>query len=382
MKKMFIALAALLIMLPACKQEQKEQTTESGLLPSKFSAVIDNYQHALYTLKNKNGMEACIINFGGRVVSLMVPDKNGTMQDVVLGFDNIQDFKQNRTDFGAIIGRYANRISGGQFELYRATYRLPQNDGKNTLHGGPRGFQYQWFDIEQIDSTKLTCFYFSKNGEEGFPGELKVTVTYELTEDNALDISYVAETNYDNHVNLTNHSYFNLSGNPANTILDHIAFIDADKYTPTNNELIPTGKIETVKKTPLDFTTPVAIGDRIDDSSFVAIKYGRGYDHNYVLNKPGNVENLACKVVCPSTGIGLEVYTNEPGVQLYTGNFLNGTLTGKKGIVYERRAAFCLETQHFPDTPNRPEFQKMFSTLLKKGDIYHSRCIYKFTVEK
>jgi len=301
---------------------------------------------------------------------------------VVLGFDNIQDFKQNRTDFGAIIGRYANRISGGQFELYRATYRLPQNDGKNTLHGGPRGFQYQWFDIEQIDSTKLTCFYFSKNGEEGFPGELKVTVTYELTEDNALDISYVAETNYDNHVNLTNHSYFNLSGNPANTILDHVAFIDADKYTPTNNELIPTGKIETVKKTPLDFTTPVAIGDRIDDSSFVAIKYGRGYDHNYVLNKPGNVENLACKVVCPSTGIGLEVYTNEPGVQLYTGNFLNGTLTGKKGIVYERRAAFCLETQHFPDTPNRPEFQKMFSTLLKKGDIYHSRCIYKFTVEK
>ena len=379
MKKMFIALAAVLIMLPACKQEQKEQTTESGLLPSKFSAVIDERPHALYTLKNKNGMEACIINFGGRVVSLMVPDKNGTMQDVVLGFDNVQDYRLNRTDFGAIIGRYANRISRGQFELNYATYRLPQNDGKNTLHGGPRGFQYQWFDIEQMDSTTLSCFHFSKNLEEGFPGDLKVTVTYTLTDDNALDISYSAETNFANHVNLTNHSYFNLSGNPANTILDHIAYIDADKYTPTNDELIPTGKIEAIKKTPLDFTAPTAIGARIDDSSFVAIKYGRGYDHNFVLNKPGDLENLACKVICPSTGIGLEVYTNEPGVQLYTGNFLDGTLTGKNGIVYERRSAFCLETQHFPDTPNRPEFP---STVLKKDDIYNSRCIYKFTVEE
>ena len=378
MKKMFIALAVLFTMSTACKQEQKEQATESGLLPSKFSAVIDDRPNALYTLKNKNGMEACIINVGGRVVSLMVPDKNGTMQDVVLGFDNLQDYKQNRTDFGAIIGRYANRISGGKFELNYVTYRLPQNDGKNTLHGGPRGFQYQWFDIEQIDSTKLTCSHLSKQLEEGFPGDLKVTVTYTLTDDNALDISYSAETNFPNHVNLTNHSYFNLSGNPANTILDHVAYIDADKYTPTNDELIPTGKIESLKKTPLDFTTPAAIGARIDDSSFVAIKYGRGYDHNYVLNKPGNEENLACKVVCPATGIGLEVYTNEPGVQLYTGNFLDGTLTGKKGIVYERRTAFCLETQHFPDTPNRPEFP---STVLKKDEIYYSRCIYKFTVE-
>ncbi len=379
MRKMLIAMAALLVLLPACKQEQKEQTTASGLLPSKFSAVIDDHQNALYTLKNKNGMEACITNFGARVVSLMVPDKNGNMQDVVLGFDNIESYQQNRTDFGAVIGRYANRISNGQFELNYVTYRLRQNDGNNTLHGGPRGFQYQWFQIEQTDSTQLTCFYFSKDMEEGFPGELKVTVTYTLTADNALDISYSAETNFANHVNLTNHSYFNLSGDPNNTILDHIVYIDADKYTPTNNELIPTGKIESIKGTPLDFTTPAAIGARIDDSSFVAIKYGRGYDHNYVLNKPGDVNNLACKAVCPSTGIALEVYTIEPGVQFYTGNFLDGTVTGKKGIVYNRRVGFCMETQHFPDTPNRPEFP---STVLKAGDTYASRCIYKFTVEK
>jgi aldose 1-epimerase len=214
--------------------------------------------------------------------------------------------------------------------------------------------------------------------EEGFPGELKVTVTYQLTDDNALDISYAAETNFANPVNLTNHSYFNLSGNPANTILDHVAYIDADRYTPTNDELIPTGQFDPVKGTPLDFTTPARIGDRINDTAFVSIKYGKGYDHNYVLNHPGEVDSLACKVVCPSTGIGLEVYTNEPGVQFYTGNFLNGSLTGKKGIVYHQRAAFCLETQHFPDSPNRPEFP---STVLKPGDTYRSRCIYKFTVE-
>jgi aldose 1-epimerase len=260
----------------------------------------------------------------------------------------------------------------------RATYRLNQNNGKNTLHGGLHGFHTRYFNIEQPDSTTLTCVYLSKNNEEGFPGDMLVTVTYSLTNDNALHIDYTAKSNQTTVVNLTNHSYFNLSGDPNNTILDHQLFVDADNYTPTNDELIPTGVIETIKGTPLDFTTPKIVGVQINDSIFEAIRFGKGYDHNFVLNHPGDINTLAAKLICPTTGIAMEVYTTEPGVQVYTGNFLDGTDTGKKDIVYHYRTAICLETQHFPNSPNIKSFP---TTELYPDSVYQTKTIYKFSVE-
>ncbi len=380
MKKTMLFAAAALFMLASCKQETKtEIATGSGLLASQFETVVDGKDSThLYVMKNAKGMEVCVTNIGGRIASILVPDKNGKMQDVVLGFDNIKQYEPTTTNFGAIIGRYGNRIAKATFELTRITYKLNANNGKNNLHGGPRGFHTRYFNIEQPDSTTLVCTYLSPNGEEGFPGNLDVTVTYKLTDDNALDIAYKATTDYPTVVNLTNHSYFNLSGDPNNTILDHVMTIDADQFTPTDDELIPTGKIETIKGTPLDFTTPNVIGDRINDTTFIAVKYGKGYDHNFVLNKPGDLNNVACKVVCPATGIKMEVYTDEPGLQFYSGNFLDGSETGKRGIAYQKRAALCLETQHFPNSPNQPNFP---STELKPDSIYTSRCIYKFGIE-
>lgn len=380
MKKNLFALLALTFLIVACgKKEQVEQTTASGLLPSKFEGMFEEKDSThLYVMKNANGMEVCVTNIGGRIVSVLVPDKTGAMKDVVLGFDNIEAYKGINTNFGAIIGRYGNRIAGGKFELYRVAYELRKNNGNNSLHGGPRGFHTQYFNIAQPDSHKLVCKYFSKTGEEGFPGNLDVTVTYTLTNDNALDIAYEAKTDRPTVVNLTNHSYFNLSGNPNNTILDHILTMDCNQYTPTNDELIPTGIIAKVEGTPLDFRTPTAIGTRIDDSTFIDIKYGKGYDHNFVINNPGDLNKAICKVVCPSTGIVMEVFTNEPGIQFYTGNFLDGTSVGKKGIAYQHRTALCLETQHFPDSPNQADFP---STTLDPDNIYTSKCIYKFSVE-
>jgi len=382
MKKILFILAVFAVCV-SCTTNKKaeEQPTKSGLYPSKFVTQLESGKKTqLFTLKNANGMEVCVTNIGGRIVSIWVPDKNGNFQDVVLGFDSIQPYIPVTTNFGAIIGRYGNRIANGQFMLSnRATFRLRQNDGKNTLHGGPRGFHTCYFDIEQADSSKLVCKYLAKDGEEGFPGEMLVTVTYTLTGDNALDIQYEATANQLTVVNLTNHSYFNLSGDPKNTILDNILYLNADAYTPTDAGLIPTGKIEKVAGTPLDFTKPTAIGSRINDSTFEAIRLGRGYDHNFVLNTKGNINALAAKVVSPISGVTLEVYTTEPGIQVYTGNFLNGTNVGKKGIAYQRRTALCLETQHFPDSPNHPNFP---STELRPDSVYNSHTIYKFGVEK
>ncbi len=383
MKKTLFALLALPFILLSCEQKKAEQPTASGLLPSKFEGVYEEDSRRdsthLYVMKNTNGMEVCVTNIGGRIVSVLVPDKNGNMQDVVLGFDNIENYKGIDTNFGAIIGRYGNRIAGGKFTLYRVMYTLRQNNGNNSLHGGPRGFHTRYFNIEQPDAQTLVCKYLSRHQEEGFPGNLYVTVTYKLTNDNALDIGYEATVDHPTIVNLTNHSYFNLSGDPKNTILDHVVSMNCDSYTPTNEELIPTGEIVKVAGTPLDFTAPKSIGERINDSTFIDIKYGRGYDHNFVINTPGDLSKAACKVVCPATGIAMEVFTNEPGVQFYTGNFLDGTSTGKKGIPYQHRTALCLETQHFPDSPNHPQFP---STILDKDSVYTSRCIYKFSVEK
>lgn len=383
MRKILFILAVFTLCVSCGKKEAKEtkeQPTDSGLYPSKFVTTMEDGKTThLYTLKNAKGMEVCVTNIGGRIVSIWVPDKAGNFQDVVLGFDSIEPYIPITTNFGAIIGRYGNRIANGKMTLSnRATYTLRQNDGKNTLHGGSRGFHTCFFNIDQPDAQTLVCTYFSKNAEEGFPGDLPVTVTYKLTDDNALDINYEAKSNQLTVVNLTNHSYFNLSGNPKNTILDHVLYLNADAYTPTNNELIPTGKIEKVAGTPMDFTKPKAIGDHINDSIFEAIRFGKGYDHNFVLNTKGDINTLAAKVVSPSNGITMEVYTTEPGIQVYTGNFLNGSNVGKKEIAYQYRTAICLETQHFPDSPNHPNFP---STELWPDSVYKSHTIYKFGVE-
>jgi len=381
MKKIFSILAVFALIISCGKKEVKEQTTDSGLFPSKFETTLESGKKTkLFVMKNSNGMEVCVTNIGGRIVSIWVPDKNGNFQDVVLGFDNIEDYIPVTTNFGAIIGRYGNRIANGEFRLSNlAAFKLRKNNGNNTLHGGPRGFHSCFFDIDQPDTQTLVCKYLSKNNEEGFPGDMLVTVTYKLTDDNALDIGYEAKANQLTVINLTNHSYFNLSGNPENTILDHILYLNADTYTPTNVELIPTGKIDKVAGTPLDFTKPKAIGERINDTTFQAIKFGNGYDHNFVLNTKGDINALAAKVVSPSNGITMEVYTTEPGIQIYTGNFLDGKNIGKNGIAYKFRTAICLETQHFPDSPNQPNFP---STELKPGDEFTSKTIYRFGVEK
>jgi aldose 1-epimerase len=380
-KILFILAVFALCVSCSTKKETKEQPTESGLYPSKFETKTEAGDSThLYTLRNAKGMEVCVTNIGGRIVSIWVPDKNGNFQDVVLGFDSIQPYIPITTNFGAIIGRYGNRIAGGKFMLSnRVTYTLRQNNGKNTLHGGPRGFHTCFFDITQPDSSEVVCKYLSKDGEEGFPGNLDVTVTYALKDDNSLTIIYEAKSDQLTTVNLTNHTYFNLSGDPKNTVLDNQLYLNADAFTPTNNELIPTGKIEKVARTPLDFTKPATIGSRINDSTFEAIKFGGGYDHNFVLNNPGNIHALAAKAVSPISGIALEVYTTEPGIQVYTGNFLDGSNVGKKGIAYQRRTALCLETQHFPDSPNHPNFP---STELWPDSLYKSETIYKFSVEK
>jgi len=378
MKKTFLALTALTLFFASCKENATQPA--SGLAPSKFETTTDEgKQTHLYTMKNAAGVEVFVCNIGGRIVSIRVPDKSGNFQDVVLGFDNVAQYIPFDTNFGAIIGRYGNRIADAKALLSnRATYNLRQNDGKNTLHGGARGFHTRYFDIEQPDNQTLVCTYLSKNLEEGFPGNLHVTVTYKLTDDNALDINYEATTDLLTVVNLTNHSYFNLSGDPNTTILDHLLFLNAGNYTPTNEELIPTGVIEKVSGTPMDFTKATAIGERIDDTSFEAIKFGNGYDHNYVLNNPGDIKTLAGKLISPATGIAMEIYTTEPGIQFYSGNFLDGSNLGKRGIAYNFRSALCLETQHFPDSPNQKGFP---STELHPDSTYHSRTIYKFIVK-
>jgi aldose 1-epimerase len=331
-------------------------------------------ENQLYVLKNANGMEVSITNFGARIVSIIVPDKDGNPQDVVLGFDNIDGYLNNKTDFGAAIGRYGNRIAKGQFSLDGTPYQLTVNNGVNSLHGGTTGFQYQLFDIQSIDSQTVECTYFSPDGDNGYPGNLQVKVTYQLREDNALAIAYEATTDKPTVINLTNHSYFNLSGNPENTISDHILFLNADRFTPVDSALIPTGEIAGVENTAFDFTTPAEIGKRIDDAS-QQMQFGMGYDHNWVFRASNTVDSLACRVSCPLTGICMDVYTTEPSVQFYTGNFLDGTLTGKNNIVYQKRTGLCLETQHYPDSPNHPDFP---STRLNPGEKYTSRTVYKF----
>lgn len=324
-------------------------------------------------------MEVCITNFGGRIVSIMVPDKDGNMQDVVLGFDSVADYINVPSDFGASIGRYANRIDHGQFVLDGDTIQLPINNYGHCLHGGPKGWQYQVYQANPIDSTTLELTRISPDGDENFPGNLTATVLFKLTDDNAIDIKYSATTDKKTIINMTQHSYFNLSGNPANAATDHILYVNADYYTPVDSTFMTTGEILPVKETPMDFTTPKMVGQDVANFEFAQLKNGNGYDHNWVLNTAGDITQPAAKLTSPTSGISVEVYTNEPGIQVYTGNFLDGTVKGKKGIVYNQRASVCLETQHYPDSPNKPEWP---SVVLEPGQTYNSECIYKFSVEK
>ena len=376
MKKLCVwAVAALL--MAACTPKA-EKATDSGLLQSNFRTEVDGKKTDLFTLRNKNNMEVCITNFGGRIVSVMVPDKDGQMRDVVLGFDSIQDYISKPSDFGASIGRYANRINQGKFTLDGVEYQLPRNNYGHCLHGGPQGFQYRVYDAVQLNPQELQLTYVAKDGEEGFPGNITCKVLMKLTDDNAIDIQYEAETDKPTIVNMTNHSYFNLDGD-AGSNAEHLLTIDADYYTPVDSTFMTTGEIVPVEDTPMDFRTPMPVGERINDFDFVQLKNGNGYDHNWVLNAKGDINRRAASLKSQKTGIVLDVYTNEPGVQVYAGNFLDGSLTGKKGITYNQRASVCLETQKYPDTPNKPEWP---SAVLRPGEKYMSQCIFKFSVDK
>lgn len=374
--KLFIAgLAAL--MLTACGPSN---LTNSGLCPDNFkSGTTDDDATALYVLTNANGMEVCITNFGARIVSVLAPDKDGALRDVVLGFDSIQDYRNIKSDFGASIGRYANRINQGKITIDGKEIQLPQNNYMHCLHGGPNGWQYKVYRATNVTPNEIELTLNSPDGDENFPGNVTAKVTYTLTDENAIDIKFQATTDAKTIINMTNHSYFNLSGDPSVPAIDHLLYINASNYTPVDSTFMTLGTIEPVEGTPMDFTKPKAIGEEIDNLEFEQLKNGKGYDHNWVLDTKGDITQLAAKLVCPSSGIGVEVYTNEPGIQVYTGNFLNGTVTGKGGIVYNHRASVCLETQHYPDSPNKPQWP---SVILEPGQSYFSECIYKFTVEK
>lgn len=371
--KLFIGI---LLLCTACQQTESPVTL-SGLSPKNFEAEVQGKKTGLYVLKNKNNMEVCITNYGGRIVSVMVPDRDGVMRDVVLGFDSIQDYIKYPTDFGATIGRYANRIANGRFKLDDVVYQLPLNNFGHCLHGGPNGFQYRVFDAQQKSDNEIQLKYISQDGEEGFPGKLACTVTMTLSDDNAIDIKYEASTDKPTIVNMTNHSYFNLDGDPTSDNGKYLLQVNGDYFTPVDSTFMTTGEILSVEGTPFDFRNPTALGERftIDDEQ---LKNGKGIDHNWVLNTKGNINVSCARLKSEKTGITMDVYTTEPGIQVYTGNFLDGTLVGKKGIVYNHRASVCLETQKYPDTPNKADWP---SAVLRPGEVYRSQCIYKFSIE-
>jgi aldose 1-epimerase len=348
---------------------------------ARFGKMADGTPVEIYTLRNSRGMEARILTYGGILQSLQIPDKNGKFADVVLGFDNLHSYLTNSPYFGALIGRYGNRIAKGQFTLDGQTYTLATNNAPNHLHGGLKGFDKVVWTAKPVHNFYghgLELTYLSKDGEEGYPGNLKVMAVYVVTDQNELLLQFTATTDKDTVVNLTHHSYFNLAGQGNSNILGHVVFINADQTTPVDSVLIPTGKFADVAGTPFDFRTPTAIGERINDPDTV-LQYGPGYDHNWVLNKVSGEEVMAARVFEPTSGRVLEVYTTEPGLQFYTGNFLDGTIKGKGGKVYQYRGAFCMEPQHFPDSPNHPNFP---SVELKPGETYRSTIIFRFSVEQ
>ena len=362
------------IILSSCNSTTTKETASTNSDSLNYSTIIDGKNVSLYTLTNKQGAKVTISNYGGRIVSLWMPDKNNKLVDVVLGYDTIGAYrKKGEPFFGALIGRYGNRIGNGKFSIEGKAYQLQLNDGKNTLHGGKDGFFCKVWDAQQSGQS-LVLTYVSKDGEAGYPGTLNVKVVYTLTDENELKIDYQATTDQTTIVNLTSHAYFNLSGEGSETILDHELMIAADAFTPVDSTLIPTGVIQPVAKTAFDFRVAKAIGKDINLKE-EQLKFGKGYDHNFALNK-NDGKTVVATVKSPVSGITMEVYTTEPGLQFYCGNFLTGTdKDGKGGKSYPYRSAFCLETQHFPDAPNHANFA---STVLKPGETYSTTTTYKF----
>ena len=372
-----LTMALCLLALAACNSPR---LTRSGLNPKDFENEYGGKKTALYTLENDSGMEVTITNFGGRIVSVMVPDEDGLLRDVVLGFDKVSDYfpENNQTDFGAAIGRYANRIAGGRICIDSIEYILPRNNFGHCLHGGPTGWQYKVYETVSSDRRSLKLLMESPDGDNGFPGNVRAFVTYTLTDDNSIDIQYEAVTDAPTVINMTNHSYFNLSGTPAvHSVTEDDLFINAASFTPVDDTFMTTGEIVSVKGTPMDFTASKPIGRDIG-MDCVQLKNARGYDHNWVLSTGGDITKVAAELYCPQTGIDLKVYTDEPGIQVYTGNFLDGTVVGKGGVAYPFRHAVCLETQKYPDSPNKPDWP---GALLRPGETYRSHCIFAFSVK-
>ena len=386
MKKIaHIALIAGMItsLMPACSGNGG--LTTSGLDPAKFDTLINEKPVKLYTLNNDNGMEVCITNFGGRIVSLCVPDKNGNSIDVVLGFDNIHQYADSvnsPSDFGAAIGRYANRINQGKLVVGDKKIQLPQNNFGHCLHGGFSGWQYQVYDAVQPNDTTLELTIVSPDGDNNFPGTVTAKVTYTAKYNNTLDIQYEATTDKETVINMTNHAYFNLTGDMSHAGTNMVLYINADNFTPSDSTFMTTGEIRPVYGTPMDFTKRHALYETIGDTTFTQIKYGRGYDHNWCLNTykngKGDDTRVAATLYAPNTGISMDMFTTEPGVQVYSGNFLDGTIKGKHGIAYPQRSAVCLESQKYPDSPNKKQFA---SPYLKPGEKYTSHTAYRFTVK-
>jgi len=373
-----LSLAAAALLMGGCAQK-KEPPMSSAITKAPFGQTEAGQPIELYTLKNASGMEAGIINLGGIVVSLKVPGRGGQIADVVLGFDKLADYEKPNPYFGAIVGRYGNRIAKGRFTLNGVEYKLAVNDGENSLHGGIHGFNHAVWQAREVPGADpaVELTYVSKDLEEGYPGNLTVKVTYTLTAANELRIDYSATTDKDTVANVTNHSYFNLAGQGQGDILGDVLTIYASKFTPVDAGLIPTGELKSVAGTPFDFRQPTVIGARIDNDD-EQLKRGKGYDHNWVVDGAPGTLRPAARVSDPGSGRVLEVLTTEPGVQFYTGNFLDGTSTGKSGKVYQRRYGFCLETQHFPDSPNHPDFP---TTVVKAGAQYKSTTVFRFSVE-
>ena len=371
--------------VPVIKSDNRGVATRSGLYPNDFEANINGKRTHLYTLSNSKGMEVCLTNFGARIVSIMVPDRRGTLRDVVLGYDNIAqyaDYQHFGSDFGAAIGRYANRINQGRIVVDGKTVQLPRNNYGHCLHGGFTGWQYQVYAGKQLNDSTVEMSLVSLNGDNAFPGTVRATVRYTLTADNAIDIRYEATTDKKTVINMTNHSYFNLNGNPSQHCENQLLYINADRYTPADTTYMPTGQMLKVAGTPMDFRKPTPLSKNINNQHFAMTRNAHGFDHNWCLNTWHNGQpdesTVAASLYSPKTGIMLQVFTNEPGIQVYTGNFLDASFAGKHGYRYPKHSAVCMETQHYPDSPNHPEWP---STWLETGKKYSSHCVYKFSVQ-
>jgi aldose 1-epimerase len=377
----FLQISLLTLLFSITMGRAAEQVKgKSQVHKESFGKTEDGKPVDLYSLTNANGLEVRAMNFGSEIVSIKVPDKAGHLDDVVLGYDNLEGYLKNPAYFGAVVGRYANRIAKGMFTLNGQTFNLAKNNGPNTLHGGLKGFNKQLWDGKEFKNDQgvgVEFSYLSKDGEEGYPGNLQVKVKYTLTEDNRLVVDYEATTDKATPLNLSQHSYFNLAGEGNGDILQHHLLLNADRFTPVDKDLIPTGELRAVQGTPMDFNKPTAIGARINQD-YEQLVLGRGYDHNWVINRKDNTLTRAALVHEPTTGRVLEVLTTEPGVQFYSGNFLDGTITGKHGHVYKQRYGFCLETQHFPDSPNHPKFP---TTILQPGQTFRSQTVFKFSAQ-